>query len=34
MSEGTFSYRFDEPGGYDYVCTLHPIMTGTIEVTG
>jgi hypothetical protein len=34
MSEGTFSYRFDEPGSYDYVSTLHPNMTGTIEVTG
>jgi plastocyanin len=33
MSEGTFSYRFDEPGSYEYVCTLHPNMTGTIEVT-
>jgi plastocyanin len=33
MSEGTFSHRFDEPGTYDYVCTLHPNMTATIEVT-
>jgi plastocyanin len=33
MSEGTFSQRFDEPGTYDYVCTLHPNMTATIEVT-
>jgi plastocyanin len=34
LSEGTFRHRFDEPGTYDYVCTLHPNMTGTIEVTG
>jgi plastocyanin len=34
MAEGTFSHRFDQPGTYDYVCTLHPNMTGTIEVTG
>lgn len=34
MSEGTFRHRFDEPGTNDYVCTLHPNMTGRIEVTG
>jgi plastocyanin len=33
MSEGTFRHRFEEPGTYDYVCTLHPNMRGTIEVT-
>lgn len=33
MSEGTFSHRFEEPGTYDYVCTLHPNMTGSVEVT-
>jgi plastocyanin len=33
MSEGTFRHGFDDPGTYDYVCTLHPNMTGTIEVT-
>jgi plastocyanin len=33
MSEGTFRNRFDDPGTYNYVCTLHPNMTGTIEVT-
>ena len=33
MSEGTFSHRFSGPGTYDYVCTLHPNMTATIEVT-
>jgi plastocyanin len=34
MAEGTFSHRFTKPGIYKYVCTLHPNMTGTIEVTG
>lgn len=33
MSEGTFSHRFEEPGIYDFVCTLHPNMTGSVEVT-
>jgi plastocyanin len=33
MSEGTFRQRFDEPGTYDYVCSLHPTMRATIEVT-
>ena len=34
MAEGTYSHRFNQPGTYKYVCTLHPNMTGTIEVTG
>jgi plastocyanin len=29
----TFSYTFDAPGEYTYVCGLHPSMTGTIVVT-
>lgn len=27
-----FSYEFDEPGVYDYLCTLHPWRSGTISV--
>ena len=34
QSEGTFPHRFDQPGTYKYRCTLHPNMTGVIEVTG
>jgi plastocyanin len=33
QSQGTFSHRFTQPGTYDYLCTLHPNMTGVIEVT-
>jgi glucose/arabinose dehydrogenase len=31
---GTFEHVFTTPGTFDYVCTLHPEMTGTIVVTG
>jgi plastocyanin len=30
---GTFRRTFDQPGTYDYVCTLHPQMTGRVVVT-
>jgi plastocyanin len=29
----TFSTELTEPGTVEYVCTIHPGMTGTIEVT-
>lgn len=28
----SFTYRFDKPGTYRYVCSIHPQMTGTIVV--
>jgi plastocyanin len=30
---GTFAHTFDQPGTYDYACTLHPRMTGRVVVT-
>jgi plastocyanin len=30
---GTFRRTFDQPGTYDYACTLHPQMTGRVVVT-
>ena len=30
----TFEHTFDQPGTYGYVCTIHPTMTGTVEVSG
>lgn len=35
MSQGdTYSKTFDSAGTYDYYCTLHPYMTGTVLVEG
>ena len=29
---GSYSHRFDTSGSFDYVCTFHPGMEGTITV--
>jgi plastocyanin len=29
---GTYSYTFDEPGAFDYLCTLHPSMKAHIDI--
>ena len=28
----SFSFKFEKPGTYKYVCTIHPKMVGTIVV--
>jgi plastocyanin len=28
----SFSFRFEKPGTYHFVCSIHPQMTGTVEV--
>src|SRR4249920_1424822 len=30
--DDTFTYRFDQPGTYRYLCGVHPKMVGTIVV--
>lgn len=33
QQEGTFEHAFAQAGSYEYVCTVHPGMEGTVEVT-
>ena len=32
-THGSYSFTFTAPGSYDYVCSIHPFMTGTVVVT-
>jgi amicyanin len=32
-TNGTYSFTFTSPGSYDYVCSIHSFMTGTVVVT-
>jgi plastocyanin len=31
-TDGSFSFTFATPGMYEYFCSLHPYMTGTVVV--
>ena len=31
-SGGTFTFTFTDPGTYEYFCSIHPMMTGTVIV--
>jgi LPXTG-motif cell wall-anchored protein len=34
LSNGnTYSFTFNDPGTYNYECTIHPFMTGSVKVT-
>jgi len=33
LAKGTFAHRFDKPGSFSFVCTIHPDrMRGTVDV--
>ncbi|MEU9452933.1 cupredoxin family copper-binding protein [Streptomyces sp. NPDC048277] len=32
-THATYRYTFTKPGTYAYLCTVHPFMTATVEVT-
>ena len=32
MKEGEYEHTFDEAGSFDYTCTVHPGMSGTVTV--
>ncbi|GAA4195998.1 hypothetical protein GCM10022219_21940 [Microbacterium oryzae] len=34
MTEGSYTFTFDEAGTFTYHCTPHPMMVGTVTVEG
>ncbi len=33
VANGTYSFTFSTPGTFDYICSIHPFMHGTVVVT-
>jgi amicyanin len=31
-ANGTYSFTFTKPGSFDYICSIHPFMHGTVVV--
>lgn len=31
-TRGSYSFKFATPGSYDYICSIHPFMTGKVVV--
>lgn len=34
QQDATYEAAFERPGRYAYICSIHPTMKGTVEVTG
>jgi plastocyanin len=32
-TDATFTYTFTNVGSFDYICSIHPMMHGTVVVT-
>jgi amicyanin len=32
-TNATYSFTFTNPGSFDYICSIHPFMHGTVVVT-
>jgi amicyanin len=32
-THGTYSFTFTTPGSFEYICSIHPFMTGSVVVT-
>jgi len=32
-TNATYSFTFTKPGRYEYICSIHPTMHGTVVVT-